>query len=55
MLERIVEYRQLARAIAIYEANPKAPGELVQFVKVIDFEMTQEELAARKPTQTDGH
>jgi hypothetical protein len=46
-LEQVLEYRQLARAIAIYEQNPKAEGALVQFVRMLDFEMTAEELAGR--------
>lgn len=44
LLEAVLEARQFGRAIAIYEANPQAPGELVALIKTIDFELVQDDL-----------
>lgn len=47
-LETILEYRYLARAIAIYDQDPTAKGALVAFVRELDFERAQEELDQKK-------
>jgi hypothetical protein len=44
LLEDIIEARAYARAKAIYTQNPMAEGELVQLVKVIEFELAQKEI-----------
>jgi hypothetical protein len=46
-LEQVIEYRAFARAYQVYQANPKAQGEMVQLVKVIEFEEVQRELDAQ--------
>lgn len=47
LLEQIIEDRLIARAIATYQANPKATGDLVDMVKAVKFELVQEELDAQ--------
>jgi hypothetical protein len=47
-LEAVLEYRQFGRAIAIYEQNPDAPGELVALIKTIDYERAAAEIARKR-------
>lgn len=47
LLDTIVEYRYLARAIATYQQNPAANGELVALIRTIHAELAQEELDGR--------
>ena len=44
MLEQIIEYRAMARAIAEYEANPKARGGYIDDVIALEFEAKQREI-----------
>lgn len=48
LLESILEARQFGRAIAIYEQDPQAPGELVALIKTIDYELAAEEIARKR-------
>lgn len=47
-LEEIINSRNYGRAFHAFRANPKATGELVDLVKVIEFELVQEEIDAQK-------
>jgi hypothetical protein len=40
-LEQVIEYRAYAVAYQVYQANPKAQGEMVQLVRVIDFDQAR--------------
>jgi len=44
MLEQIIEYRAMSRAIAEYEANPKARGGYIDDVIALEFEAKQREI-----------
>lgn len=44
MLERIVEDRSIVRAIGIYKQNPKATGDVIDLVRLVEFEEVQAEL-----------
>lgn len=48
MLEQIIEDRQIARAIARYDMDPKASGALVDQVREIDYELAAAVIAARR-------
>jgi len=43
MLDTILEYRYLARAVAIYRQQPEAEGELVDLIREIHAELVQDE------------
>ena len=44
-MEQVIEYRAYGSAKAVADANPKAAGGLVDLVRVIEFELVQEEIA----------
>ena len=46
LLDRILEDRYLARAIAHYRDHPKAEGLLMNLLRTIDLELAQEEIDA---------
>lgn len=43
MLDTILEYRYLARAVAAFRQNPATSGDLVDLIKVIHAELVQDE------------
>jgi len=46
-LDRILEDRYLARAIAHFHTHPKAEGPLMDLLRTIDLDLAQEEIDAR--------
>ncbi len=51
LLEQIIEDRAIARAIATLDANPKARGDIVDLVNIVQFELAQEELTQNANAQ----
>lgn len=49
MLEQIIQDRAIARAIRVYQQDPKATGDiLVDLVRLVDFELAQEAIDAQQ-------
>ncbi len=43
-LEQIIEYRNYVGAKAVYDQHPAATSGLIDLVRIIDFELAQEEI-----------
>ncbi len=48
MLEQILEDRTIARAIATYQQRPDATGDLIDLVRLVEFELVQDDLDRQK-------